>query len=108
MVTLNNPLQRGTNIMEKKANPDRHTQSFEFSPSYSSTFSLFDDQINNSGLLLGTYSGSEINMPSGWILSIAICSDGSDSSPGEMVTITFKYCPEDTITMILIHEYASQ
>ena len=73
-------------------NPD-----FTFDPSWSeSNFQLDDnDTPYDSGALApGTYSIAEINLPSGWVLVGATCSDGSPVSAielgfGETVTCTF-------------------
>ncbi|MBP8305257.1 MAG: hypothetical protein KBE04_14160, partial [Phycisphaerae bacterium] len=59
-VVFTNTLNRGQIIVEKQTDPDGSTQSFAFTPSYGSAFSLTDGQTNNSGPLLpGTYSVSE-------------------------------------------------
>ena len=87
--------QPGVIIVEKQTDPDGSTQSFEFSPSYGSNFSLADDETNNSGPLTpGVYSVSEINIPANWNLTSATCNDGSDPSAiglgaGETVKCTF-------------------
>ncbi len=82
-------------IVEKQTNPDGDTQSFNFSASYDGDgFSLTDGMQNNSGdLNPGTYSVSE-NVPAGWDLKSAICSDQSPASAislaaGETVTCVF-------------------
>jgi uncharacterized repeat protein (TIGR01451 family) len=68
----------GRIIVEKQTQPDGSTQSFEFDPSYGANFNLTDGQQNNSGFLApGTYSVAEVNIPAGWDLTSAVCSDGS-------------------------------
>jgi hypothetical protein len=90
----------GNIIVEKQTNPDGSAQSFEFDPSWSSTnFFLTDGTTNDSGELpptsqAGTYSVTEVNLPTGWSLSSVTCDDGSDPSAidlasGETVTCTF-------------------
>ena len=82
--------------MQKQTDPDGHPQSFDFVAGYDEEgFSLSDGQQNDSGdLLPGPYSGEE-DVPSGWILTSATCSDGSDPSEielsgGETVTCVFR------------------
>jgi len=91
-----NTLQRGSIIVQKQTDPDGHPQSFAFEASYDEGgFSLSDGEQNDSGELLpGTYSVSE-NVPAGWILTSATCSDESDPgeielSAGENVTCVFE------------------
>lgn len=87
--------QKGKILVRKETTPDGSQQSFDFLSSYNlSGFSLTDGQTNDSGFLSpSTYSVSE-NVPSGWDLDSAICSDGSSStnidlSAGETVTCVF-------------------
>jgi len=82
-------------IVEKQTNPNGDPQSFGFNASYDGDgFSLADGQSNNSGDLdPGTYSVSE-NVPQGWDLESAVCSDESNPSSialaaGETVTCVF-------------------
>ncbi len=82
-------------IVQKQTDPDGHAQVFSFSASYDANgFSLSDGQQNNSGdLNPGTYSVSE-NVPAGWDLTSAVCSDQSPASAislaaGETVTCVF-------------------
>jgi uncharacterized repeat protein (TIGR01451 family) len=95
--------RRGSIVVEKQTDPDGHPQSFDFDASYDANgFPLSDGQQNDSGALLpGTYSVSE-NVPAGWNLSSATCSDGSDPdaielSAGENVTCVF----ENTLVPLL-------
>src|SRR5262249_11197296 len=88
--------KRGQIIVEKQTLPDGSSQPFEFDPSYSgSNFFLTDGQQNSSDFLVpGTYSVFEVNVPAGWNLSSAVCSDGSSVDaisldPGEVVTCVF-------------------
>ena len=82
-------------VVEKQTNPDGDTQVFGFTASYDANgFSLADGQQDDSGpLAAGTYSVSE-NVPAGWDLKSAVCSDGSPASAialaaGETVTCVF-------------------
>src|SRR5262245_17194145 len=87
--------KRGQIIVEKQTLPNGSSQSFEFDPSYSSNFFLTDGQQNSSGFLAPrTFSVAEVNIPAGWTLSSAVCSDGSPVNaislqPGEIVTCVF-------------------
>ena len=82
-------------IVEKQTIPYSSDQTFEFSTDFSPNFFLTDDQNYTSvPLAAGTYSVSEINIPAGWTLLSAICSDGSFPNaiglqPAETVTCTF-------------------
>ncbi len=85
----------GKIIVEKQTLPDGSQASFSFNASYDQDgFSLTDGQTNDSGNLLpGEYSVSE-NVPDGWDLTGATCSDRSSVSTinlaaGEVVTCTF-------------------
>jgi len=95
---------RGTIIVEKQTIPDGSPQSFTFTPSWGSSFSLTDGQSSSSGLLpAGTYSVSE-TVPSGWDLSSAVCSDGSlvsaiELSGGEEVTCIFTNSQRQDLTV---------
>jgi hypothetical protein len=87
---------RGHIIIKKLTNPAGSSQSFEFDPSYSATnFFLADTQTNDSGgLVPGTYSVAEVNIPAGWDLTSSSCTDGSavtaiSLQAGETVTCTF-------------------
>ena len=82
-------------IVQKQTDPDGHAQVFSFNASYDAGgFSLSDGQQDNSGdLNPGTYSVSE-NVPAGWDLTSAVCSDQSLASAislaaGETVTCVF-------------------
>jgi hypothetical protein len=95
--TFTNTAQ-GHIIIKKVTDPvtDTTTQ-FEFDPSYSaSNFFLKNGEQNDSGNLVpGTYSVSEVNIPTNWTLTGATCDDGSlvsaiGLSAGETVTCTFR------------------
>ncbi|HEX5589631.1 MAG TPA: hypothetical protein VFX65_05020 [Candidatus Limnocylindrales bacterium] len=92
--TFNNR-QDGQIVVIKQTTPDGSAQSFEFDPSWGANFFLTDGQSNNSGNLdPGTYSVAEVNIPAGWDLTGATCSDGSavnsiSLQAGEVVTCTF-------------------
>ncbi|MCI0633519.1 MAG: hypothetical protein L0206_06335, partial [Actinobacteria bacterium] len=90
-----NTVRRGQIIVEKQTNPDGDPQVFDFSASYDGDgFSLADGQSTDSGDLdPGTYSVSE-NVPAGWDLLSAVCSDQSQATAislqaGETVTCVF-------------------
>ncbi|MHB8134720.1 MAG: prealbumin-like fold domain-containing protein [Anaerolineaceae bacterium] len=93
--TFTNQIGKGHIIVVKQTDPDGSDQSFEFAPSWGANFFLSDGQSNDSGELMpGTYSVAEVNLPAGWSLSGATCSDGSDPAsiglaPFETVTCTF-------------------
>jgi len=97
--TFTNTIQRGRIIVDKVTDPPGSLQSFDFTTNYGTGFSLADaDPSNDSGDLLpsseaGSYSVTEAAV-SGWELTSASCSDGSDPdaidlAPGETVTCTF-------------------
>ncbi len=81
-------------IVEKQTIPDGDTQSFDFTSDYDEGFALVDGEQEQSTILNpGTYSVSE-DVPSGWELTSATCSDGSSPdaiavSAGEIVKCTF-------------------
>ena len=82
-------------VVQKQTLPDADTQVFHFDASYDEGgFSLGDGQSNDSGDLdPGTYSVSE-DVPAGWALTSAVCSDESNPnaiglSAGETVTCVF-------------------
>jgi len=86
----------GKIIVDKVTNPSGSSQQFEFDPSYGSNFFLTDAAApNDSGFLApGTYSVAEVNIPAGWDLTSATCSDGSPVNAinlalNETVTCTF-------------------
>ncbi|MBI4084984.1 MAG: DUF5011 domain-containing protein [Candidatus Liptonbacteria bacterium] len=89
--------QLGKIIVDKVTNPEESSQEFTFDPSYGEgSFTLTDTQTpDDSGYLdPGTYSVDEIDIPTGWELTSAVCDDGSDPSEialgaGEIVTCTF-------------------
>jgi uncharacterized repeat protein (TIGR01451 family) len=94
--TFTNEQRVGSIVVEKRTDPQGHPQSFAFEASYDEDgFSLSDGESNDSGELLpGTYSVSE-DVPAGWTLTSATCSDGSDPSAielsaGEDVTCVFE------------------
>jgi len=82
-------------VVEKQTLPNGDPQSFHFDASYDEGgFNLVDDQQNDSGDLdPGMYDVSE-DVPAGWDLTSALCSDESDAdaielSAGETVTCVF-------------------
>ncbi|MCK5738476.1 hypothetical protein KAH55_04815, partial [bacterium] len=102
--------QPGTIIIEKQTLPDGATETFEFSPSWGTNFTLRDNRAEHSGPLApGSYSASEINLPPGWDLtdiSIVDPSGGSsvnnneaifDLAAGEVITATFTNTLKGTI-----------
>jgi uncharacterized repeat protein (TIGR01451 family) len=101
--TFTNERRAGSIVVQKQTHPDGHPESFDFDASYDANgFSLSDGEQNDSGALLpGTYAVSE-NVPAGWSLTSATCSDGSDPdaielSAGENVTCVF----ENTLVPLL-------
>lgn len=92
----------GTLTVEKQTLPDGSTQSFTFTPSWGSSFSLSDGGSQTSSPLpAGTYSVSEA-VPTGWDLSSAVCSDGSpvnaiELAGGEEITCVFTNTQRGTI-----------
>jgi hypothetical protein len=92
---FNNTMRKGHIIVKKVTVPASDTTtSFGFTPSWGTGFSLTNGATKDSGeLVAGTYNVSETAM-SGWDLTSAVCSDGSDPSAidlaaGETVTCTF-------------------
>ncbi len=93
-------------VVIKQTTPDGSTQEFNFVASYDvAGFTLKDGESNNSGDLdPGTYSVSE-NVPEGWDLESAACSDRSPAnaivlSAGEVVTCTFTNAKWADVTII--------
>ena len=92
----------GSITVVKQTNPDGSAQKFEFDTDYGSNFSLADGEQNDSGNLVpGTYSVAEVNIPAGWSLTSATCSDQSNPNSinlaaGEHVTCTFTNTQEET------------
>jgi uncharacterized repeat protein (TIGR01451 family) len=100
-----NTLERGRIIVEKQTLPNGDPQVFSFDASYDANgFDLTDGQQNTSGLLLpGTYSVSE-NVPAGWDLESAICSDGSPASAialGEAEIVTCVFTNEKDASIVV-------
>jgi plastocyanin/uncharacterized cupin superfamily protein len=93
--TFSDYQQRGRIIVDKVTLPGGSAQQFEFDASWAGHFFLTDATIHDSGLLLAArYSVAEVNLPAGWSLTGATCSDGSspaaiDLDAGETVTCTF-------------------
>ena len=90
-------------VVQKVTNPSPDAQLFAFSANYDGDgFSLAGGQSNDSGDLdPGTYSVSE-NVPAGWDLTSAVCSDESAASSialaaGETVTCVFTNTKRGTI-----------
>ena len=87
---------KGRIIVQKQTEPNGSTQSFQFNPSWTSSFSLMDDEQEVSDFLdPGLYSVSEV-VPAGWILDSALTDDDDGSDPGniqldagETVTVVF-------------------
>jgi uncharacterized repeat protein (TIGR01451 family) len=97
--------QAGRIVVEKQTSPDGSPQAFDFDASYDEGgFSLSDGEQDDSGdLTAGTYSVSE-NVPAGWELTSAVCSDESESgaielSAGETVTCVFTNTQLGTIVV---------
>ena len=90
-------------IVEKQTLPNADPQVFHFDASYDEGgFNLSDGQSNDSGdLAPGTYSVSE-DVPAGWALTSAVCSDESNPSSislaaGEVVRCVFTNTKRGTI-----------
>lgn len=106
--TFSSTEARGSITVVKQTDFPGDTTAFDFDPSWSDTnFSLTAGGSYSSGPLVhGTYAVSEINLPAGWSLSSATCSDGSDPSsidlaPSEDVTCTFaNTVARGTITVV--------
>ena len=86
----------GKILVDKVTTPAGSAQLFEFDSDYGANFFLDDnDPVNDSGFLNpGTYAVAEVNIPAGWDLTSATCSDGSPVTAivlgaGETVTCTF-------------------
>ena len=95
-MTFTDTLARGKIIVDKVTDPSGHSQEFEFAPDWDSNFLLTDaaTPYDSGDLLPGIYAVDEVNIPAGWTLTSAVCSDGSDPGaidlgPGETVTVTF-------------------
>ena len=92
-------------VIVKQTDPDGDTTAFNFNRSYGGDVLLSDGESNDSGDLdPGTYSVSE-DVPAGWDLTSAICSDGSDPSSislaaGETVTCTFTNQKDANIVIV--------
>jgi hypothetical protein len=90
------PPTPGSITVVKQTDPAGSAQQFTFDTSYDAqNFTLTDGQQNDSGDLdPGTYSVAEVNIPAGWSLTSATCSDQSNPNSinlaaGEHVTCTF-------------------
>jgi LPXTG-motif cell wall-anchored protein len=86
----------GNIVVDKVTDPAGSDIPFEFAPDWADNFFLADaDAPYDSGLMApGTYSVAEVNLPEGWELTSAICSNGSDPAAitlgsGETVLCTF-------------------
>jgi len=106
--------KKGHILVDKVTDPSGDSQSFEFSPSYGSSFSLADTSTpNDSGALVpGTYNVTE-TVPSGWDLTNIniVDPDGGSSfdlgtkqatidlDPGESVTVKFTNTKKGSITI---------
>ena len=94
--TFSDFLARGNIIVDKVTDPSGSAQQFEFDPDWGANFFLADGDtpVDSGALLPGVYSVTEVNLPAGWSLSGATCSDGSDPAAidlgaGEVITCTF-------------------
>ncbi len=86
----------GRILVDKVAVPADPAASFEFAPSWGPHFFLTGPGgvVGSGPLAAGTYSVAEVNLPTGWVPTSAVCSDGSSPaaiglSPGETVTCVF-------------------
>ena len=104
-----NTIQRGNIIVQKVTDPDTSTEDFGFVTNYGDAFVLMNGEQNDSGELLptsegGTYSVIEDDKL-GWVLTSAICDDGSDPTaidlaPGETVTCVFTNTSSASVTIV--------
>jgi hypothetical protein len=91
--TFTNTNIRGRIVVAKETEPDGSPQEFDFTASYTGTFSLSDGETKDSGLLVsGTYTVAEDSLAT-WSTSSA-CSGGSSIdaivlSASDVVTCTF-------------------
>jgi hypothetical protein len=106
--TFNNT-KLGKIVVTKQALPDGSPQQFTFDGSWSGVgtdLTLSDGQSGDSGFIApGTYSVAETNIPAGWDLSSATCSDGSpitaiSVAADETVTCTFTNTQRGTIVIV--------
>jgi hypothetical protein len=104
-----NRLQRGRILVAKVSDPAGDATRFEFAASWGANFWLADGDapVDSGELLPGSYALGEVNLPAGWVLTSAVCSDGSQPAaislaPGETVTCTFTNFnpPEGSITIV--------
>ncbi|HEX2031832.1 MAG TPA: hypothetical protein VHL78_10580, partial [Actinomycetota bacterium] len=112
--------QEGSITIEKDAVPDS-SQPFEFDPSANlqpNNFFLTDDatpglaQETFTGLLSGTYTVEEVNLPAGWQLTDLACAGGGADTttagalatigldPGEAVVCTFTDTQQASLTIV--------
>jgi hypothetical protein len=88
-------------IVKKLTEPDTSIESFEFTTNFGESFLLGHGELHDSGPLSPTSENEGIpyaiieNVPDGWTLQNASCSDDSDPgsielSLGEVVTCTFQ------------------
>ena len=101
-ITFQNDTQWGQIIVDKETVPSGDSSLFEFSltggpDSIDRTFQLADatSPYKSGAIKPGTYSVNETAAPEGWVLTSAVCSDGSPVDaiildPGETVTVTFE------------------
>jgi plastocyanin len=94
--TFVNRLERGRIVVDKVSDPAGDATVFEFAPSWGAGFVLTDAglPVDSGELLPGSYAVGEVNLPAGWVLTSAVCSDGSQPAAislqaGETVTCTF-------------------
>jgi len=106
--TFNNT-KLGKIIVTKQALPDGSPQQFTFDGSWNGAgndLALTDGQSGDSGFITpGTYSVAETNIPAGWDLTSATCSDGSPVtaiavSADETVTCTFTNTQRGNIVIV--------
>jgi hypothetical protein len=106
--TFNNT-KLGKVVVTKQTLPDGSPQQFTFDGSWSGAgtdLTLSDGQSGDSGFIApGTYSVAETNIPAGWDLSSATCSDGSpitaiSVAADETVTCTFTNTQRGTIVIV--------
>lgn len=98
---FNNTIKRGTIVVEKETDPDGFAGSFQFNPSWKSSFNLSDDGSDStSNLLPSSETGSDYSVsetvPGGWNLTSGVCVSSIDTGNTDPAAITLR--PDETVT----------
>lgn len=93
----------GTIIIKKVTTPATSTVAFEFDPSWDDTFMLQDGESEEFTVDADeSYSIDEVNLPSGWSLTSAVC----ENEAGEDIGADDIYVGEDdTVTCTFTNDY---